>query len=85
MISKLPPKYTFLFLLLFILIANKGEYALSNSAQFYFASTEIVSTTDFILFPSSAVSDDHANLKLGEVSDLESYQWYTDINSYIRS
>ncbi|ALM48540.1 hypothetical protein AMR72_06285 [Flavobacterium psychrophilum] len=54
--SKLPPKYTILFLLLFILNSNKGECAL-KSAELYPALLATTGEAYFISTPSSFVSD----------------------------
>jgi hypothetical protein len=78
--SKLPPKYTILFLLLFISISNKGETALNNSAKLYPAVTANTGEAYFISTHSSVVSDYQFDVV---TSVLESYQWYTDIEHYI--
>jgi hypothetical protein len=78
--SKLPPKYTFLFLLLFISISNKGETALYGSAKLYPATTATTGEAYFISTPTSVVTGDHSKTN---ASVLESYQWYTDIVVYI--
>lgn len=54
--SKLPPKYTILFLLLFILNTNKGECALL-SAELYPAISATTGEAYFISTPTSNVSD----------------------------
>lgn len=54
--SKLPPKYTILFLLLFILNTNKGECAL-YSAELYPAISAATGEALFISTPTSIVSD----------------------------
>lgn len=77
--SKLPPKYTILFLLLFISISNKGETALTG-AELYPAETATAGEAFYISTPhSTIVSDD----RYTGSSALESYQWYTDIVRYI--
>lgn len=77
--SKLPPKYTFLFLLLFTSISNKGEIALNMSAKLCPATLATTGEAYFVSTPSSVVSDSTQTV----ASVLESYQWYTDIVSYI--
>ena len=77
--SKLPPKYTILFLLLFILNSNKGECA-SVDAELYPAITAATGEAYFISTPTSVVTGDHSKTN---ASVLESYQWYTDIVVYI--
>lgn len=54
--SKLPPKYTILFLLLFILNTNKGECALL-SAELCPAISATTGEALFISTPTSIVSD----------------------------
>ncbi len=79
--SKLPPKYTILFLLLFTSISNRGEIALNDSAKLYPAGTATTGEAFFVsAFHSSFVSDDPVKLTS---SVLESYQWYADIVAYI--
>lgn len=77
--SKLPPKYTILFLLLFISISNKGKTAL-YSAELYPANMANTGEAYVVSTPSSIVADYHFNMA---TSVLESYQWYTDIEHYI--
>jgi hypothetical protein len=79
--SKLPPKYTILFLLLFISISNKGETALNKSAELYPAQTATTGEAYFISTNHSSIVTD-ARFKMGS-SGLESYQWYADIVRYI--
>lgn len=85
--SKLPPKYTFLFLLLFILNANKGESALSKSAKPCSTQSGISSRADFVSIPPSVVSDFSSTLlKMVDMnSDQESYQWCKNMGFHIRS
>ena len=79
--SKLPPKYTILFLLLFTSISNRGEIAFSQDAELYPAGTATTGEAFFVsTCHSSFVSDD--TLKVFS-SGLESYQWYADIVTYI--
>lgn len=70
--SKLPPKYTILFLLLFIFNANKGGCAVvSQRAPIH----SVNFLSDVISIPSHFVISG-SGCK-GTVSGLESYQWYT--------
>jgi len=78
--SKLPPKYTILFLLLFISISNKGETALKG-AELYPAQTATAGEAFCISTPHSTIVSDNC-FKTGS-SALESYQWYADIVRYI--
>jgi len=81
--SKLPPKYTILFLLLFISITNKGQISSSNDVELYPAS---LATTDKALPIStlpSVESDLTSTPTADDQSDLESYKWYLDIGDYI--
>jgi len=81
--SKLPPKYTILFLFLFISILNKGQISSSHGVQLYPA---LLANTDRALFIStlpSVVSGFSPSLTVDEKSDLESYRWYLDIGNYI--
>lgn len=77
--SKLPPKYTILFLLLFISISNKGETAL-RSAELYPAQEAYMGKAYPISTHTSSFSGNHFTMA---ISDLESYQWYIDIEHYI--
>jgi hypothetical protein len=81
--SKLPPKYTILFLLLFISIANKGQISSSNDVELYPASLATTGKAYFISTLPSIVSDYSSTPKLDASSDLESYKWYLDIKGYI--
>lgn len=74
--SKLPPKYTILFLLLFISISNKGGMALFKSIELYPANTAATGEAFFVPASTSIVA-------VGSSSVLESYQWYADIVRYI--
>lgn len=79
--SKLPPKYTILFLLLFTSISNTGEIAFSKDAELYPANTATTGEAFIVsAFHSSFVSD---GLTRTSSSGLESYQWYADIVTYI--
>lgn len=84
--SKLPPKYTFLFLLLFILNANKGESALPKSVKLCSAITVISSEAFSVYTPPSIVSVTTYPIdKIDVNSDLESYQWFMNMGLHIRS
>lgn len=84
--SKLPPKYTFLFLLLFVLYTNKGEPAQSKSAKLYSAITVITSKAFIVYTPPSIVSDVTKTInKIDFKSDVESYQWLMNMGLHIRS
>lgn len=84
--SKLPPKYTCLFLLLFILNTNKGECAQTKCAKLYSAVTVISSKAFFVYTPPSIVSDTILTIdKMAVKSDLESYQWFMNRELRIRS
>ena len=78
--SKLPPKYTILFLLLFISISNKVETASNNDAQLYLANTADTGKAFVVSTPTSILADSYSS---GNTSVLESYQWYADIVRYI--
>jgi len=71
--SKLPPKCTILFLLLFISISNKVETALFDSARLYLASTADTGKAFVVSAPTSILADHYS---FGNASVLESYQWY---------
>lgn len=84
--SKLPPKYTFLFLLLFVFYTNKGEPAPSESAKLYSAVTVISSKAFSVYSPPSIVSDNAYTIVSIDVnSGLESYQWFMNMGVHIRS
>lgn len=68
--SKLPPKYTILFLLLFISISNKVETALFDGAQLYLAHRANTGKAFVVSAPTSILAD---NYSVENVSVLESY------------
>ncbi|PZR21999.1 MAG: hypothetical protein DI539_06490 [Flavobacterium psychrophilum] len=74
--SKLPPKYTILFLLLFISITNKGGTALFSSVQLCPANTATTGEAFVVSASTSIVAGDFSSV-------LESYQWYAGIVRYI--
>ena len=78
--SKLPPKYTFLFLLLFISISNKVETMRFDNAQLYLATIADTGKAFAVSAPTSILTD---NYSVKNTSVLESYQWYADIVRYI--
>lgn len=74
--SKLPPKYTILFLLLFIFNANKGGCAVSLSTPIHSANLQ----GDLNSIPSLFVISGSGYKST--VRGLESYQWYTGTAKY---
>lgn len=78
--SKLPPKYTILFLLLFISISNKVETQPCNKAQLYLANMASTGKAFVVSAPTSILADSYS---LESASVLESYQWYADMVSHI--
>jgi len=82
--SKLPPKYTILFLLLFISIENKGQISSNNDVELYPALEATTGEAYFISTLPQIVSEDQAVLQQSKISELESYKWYLDIVGYIR-
>lgn len=84
--SKLPPKYTILFLLLFILFSNKGEPAPLKSAKLYSAIKVIPSKAFSVYTPPSFVSEKSCAIyKIAIESDLESYRWFMNMGFHIRN
>jgi hypothetical protein len=76
--SKLPPKYTFLFLLLFIVTTNKGECALSKNAELYPAIKAMTGRAIFIYTPPSVVAGNAFKVVTTNAKpNLESYRWNT--------
>lgn len=78
--SKLPPKYTILFLLLFISISNKVETLPCDKAELYLANTATAGKAFVVSAPTSILADKHS---VKNASVLESYQWYADMVSHI--
>ena len=74
--SKLPPKYTILFLSLFIFKANKGGCAVIESTPLHSANPQGDVNSIPSLFVISGSGCKSA------VSGLESYQWYTGTAKY---
>lgn len=81
--SKLPPKYTILFLLLFILNTNKGECALL-SAELYPAISATTGEALFISTPTSIVSDSSVIISYNGSIGFRVLSIASDIVRYIR-
>ena len=84
MISKLPPKYTFLFLVLFIFNGNKEEFALDEGACFC-SFKHRTGKTHCVLPPTSVLPVSGAANAVTGLSGLESYQWHKDLELRIRT
>lgn len=82
--SKLPPKYTILFLPLFVSNTNKGENALYKSAKLYPASMATTDKAYFVSTLPSIVTDMLSFFRMA-FSGLESNEIVSGYCNYIQN